>query len=113
MFSRIHLSSPFSRAITPKTKMIIVNTPHNPIGKVFTRAELVGIAELACEHNLLVLADEVVCSCHFSRVNFCDVGSCSMTVWSLTKKLMFVSPLYQECGKEQLPWVQQEVSNQS
>lgn len=47
------------RAITPKTKMIIVNTPHNPVGKVFTRAELEKIAQLACEHNLLVLADEV------------------------------------------------------
>ncbi|GJJ07268.1 hypothetical protein Clacol_001468 [Clathrus columnatus] len=47
------------RAITPRTKMIIVNTPHNPIGKVFTRTELERIAELARRHNLLVLADEV------------------------------------------------------
>lgn len=44
--------------------MIIVNTPHNPIGKVFTRHELEGIAKLAIEHNILVLADEVVrCPC--------------------------------------------------
>ena len=40
--------------------MIIVNTPHNPVGKVFTRAELEGIAALAEEHNLLVMSDEVV-----------------------------------------------------
>ena len=40
--------------------MIIVNTPHNPVGKVFTRAELEKIAALAEEHNLLVMADEVV-----------------------------------------------------
>ncbi|KAJ4469531.1 pyridoxal phosphate-dependent transferase [Lentinula aciculospora] len=46
-------------AITPRTKMIIVNTPHNPVGKVFTRAELEVIATLAKEHNLLVMADEV------------------------------------------------------
>ncbi|KAJ3907148.1 pyridoxal phosphate-dependent transferase [Lentinula edodes] len=46
-------------AITPRTKMIIVNTPHNPVGKVFTRAELEMIASLAKEHNLLVMADEV------------------------------------------------------
>lgn len=48
------------RAITSRTKMIIVNTPHNPVGKVFTRAELEGIAALAEEFNLLVMADEVV-----------------------------------------------------
>jgi len=47
------------RAITPKTKMIIVNTPHNPVGKVFTRRELENIAKLAQEFNLLVMADEV------------------------------------------------------
>ncbi|KAF8665547.1 hypothetical protein AX16_000008 [Volvariella volvacea WC 439] len=47
------------RAVTPRTKMIIVNTPHNPVGKVFTRKELEGIAEIAEEFNLLVMADEV------------------------------------------------------
>ncbi|KAH6915312.1 PLP-dependent transferase [Coprinopsis sp. MPI-PUGE-AT-0042] len=47
------------RAVTPRTKMIIVNTPHNPVGKVFTRAELEGIAAIAEEHNLLVMSDEV------------------------------------------------------
>ncbi|EIW82416.1 PLP-dependent transferase [Coniophora puteana RWD-64-598 SS2] len=47
------------RAITPKAKMIIVNTPHNPVGKVFTRDELEKIAALAEEFNLLVMADEV------------------------------------------------------
>ncbi|KAE9410343.1 PLP-dependent transferase [Gymnopus androsaceus JB14] len=46
-------------AITPRTKMIIVNTPHNPVGKVFTKAELEMIAGLAEKHNLLVMADEV------------------------------------------------------
>ena len=40
--------------------MIIVNTPHNPVGKVFTRYELERIAALAEEFNLLVMADEVV-----------------------------------------------------
>ncbi|KAG5648691.1 hypothetical protein DXG03_000037 [Asterophora parasitica] len=47
------------RAITPRTKMIIVNTPHNPVGKVFRRDELEGIAALAEEFNLLVMSDEV------------------------------------------------------
>ncbi|KAI0347378.1 PLP-dependent transferase [Trametopsis cervina] len=47
------------RAITPRAKMIIVNTPHNPVGKVFTREELEKIAALAEEFNLLVMSDEV------------------------------------------------------
>jgi len=47
------------RAITPRTKMIIVNTPHNPVGKVFTKQELEFIAALAQEFNLLVMSDEV------------------------------------------------------
>jgi bifunctional pyridoxal-dependent enzyme with beta-cystathionase and maltose regulon repressor activities len=40
--------------------MIIINTPHNPVGKVFTKAELEMIAAIAEEFNLLVMADEVV-----------------------------------------------------
>jgi kynurenine aminotransferase len=40
--------------------MIVINTPHNPVGKVFTRQELETIAVIAEEHNLLVMADEVV-----------------------------------------------------
>ena len=40
--------------------MIVLNTPHNPVGKVFTLAELEGIAKIAEEHNLLVMSDEVV-----------------------------------------------------
>ena len=43
-----------------KTKMIILNTPHNPVGKVFTKEELEGIAAVAEENNLLVMSDEVV-----------------------------------------------------
>lgn len=49
-----------SRAVTPKTKMLVINTPHNPVGKVFTKQELEAIAVIAEEHNLLVMADEVV-----------------------------------------------------
>ncbi|KAG2013505.1 TdiD protein, variant 2 [Coprinopsis cinerea AmutBmut pab1-1] len=47
------------RAVTPRTKMIIVNTPHNPVGKVFTKEELEEIAAIAEENNLLVMSDEV------------------------------------------------------
>ena len=46
-------------AVTPRTRLILLNSPHNPTGSVFTRAELAAIAELACERDLLVIADEV------------------------------------------------------
>jgi len=46
-------------AVTDRTKLILVNTPHNPTGKVFTRAELTLIAEVAIERNLIVVTDEV------------------------------------------------------
>ncbi|MCW5882282.1 MAG: aminotransferase class I/II-fold pyridoxal phosphate-dependent enzyme [Anaerolineae bacterium] len=46
-------------ACGPRTKLILVNTPHNPTGKVFTRAELQHIAGLAQRWNTLVLSDEV------------------------------------------------------
>ena len=46
-------------AITAKTKLILLNTPHNPTGKVLTHAELSAVAELAVEHDLIVASDEV------------------------------------------------------
>ena len=46
-------------AITAKTKLILVNTPHNPTGRVFTMEEMQCIADLATEHDLVVVTDEV------------------------------------------------------
>ncbi len=46
-------------AVTPRTRAILLNSPHNPTGSVFTREELTAIAELACERDLLVICDEV------------------------------------------------------
>ncbi|WP_319449542.1 MULTISPECIES: pyridoxal phosphate-dependent aminotransferase [unclassified Mycobacterium] len=47
------------RAITPRTRALIVNSPHNPTGMVATDAELSAIAELAVSNDLLVITDEV------------------------------------------------------
>ncbi len=46
-------------AFTPRTKLLILNTPLNPLGKVFARDELLQIAALAIEHNITILSDEV------------------------------------------------------
>lgn len=45
-------------AITPNTRMLLVNSPHNPTGTVLSRADLTAIAELAIEHDLIVMTDE-------------------------------------------------------
>ncbi|MGW1877826.1 pyridoxal phosphate-dependent aminotransferase [Streptomyces sp. NPDC001975] len=46
-------------AVTPRTRLLLINTPHNPTGTVLTHAELTAIAELAVERDLLVVTDEV------------------------------------------------------
>lgn len=54
-------------AITPNTRVIILNTPHNPTGRVFTRSEMESLADLAIGHDVLVLTDEV-----YDRILFGD-----------------------------------------
>ena len=46
-------------AVTPATRAILVNSPHNPTGTVFTRAELAAIADLCVRHDLIAITDEV------------------------------------------------------
>src|SRR5204863_564003 len=46
-------------AFSPRTKAIIVNTPNNPTGRVFTRAELEVIAALCIEHDAVAITDEI------------------------------------------------------
>lgn len=46
-------------AVTPRTRAILINTPHNPTGHVASRAELEGLAAICLEHNLIAVADEV------------------------------------------------------
>ena len=46
-------------AVTNRTKLILLNTPHNPTGTVLTREELQAIADVAIEHDLIVVTDEV------------------------------------------------------
>jgi len=46
-------------ALTPRTKAMVINTPSNPCGKVFTRAELEGLCAVAVEHGLFLFTDEI------------------------------------------------------
>lgn len=47
------------RAVTNRTKMLVLNFPSNPTGQLLERNELDGLAAIACEHDLVVLSDEV------------------------------------------------------
>ncbi|KAG8414079.1 arylformamidase [Metarhizium acridum] len=47
------------KAITPRTKMIVLNTPHNPVGKVYSRDELQKIGDLCVKNEIIILSDEV------------------------------------------------------
>lgn len=49
----------FRKAITEKTKMIIINSPNNPTGAVYSLEELKMVADIAKEHNLLVVSDDI------------------------------------------------------
>ncbi|KAK4634330.1 hypothetical protein CLAFUR4_01823 [Fulvia fulva] len=49
----------FEAAITDKTRMVVLNSPHNPIGKVFSKEELKAIGDICVKHNIIILSDEV------------------------------------------------------
>lgn len=61
-------------SITPKTRMIIINTPQNPTGGILTREDLRQIADIAIEHDLIVLSDEI-----YSQVTYGDFRHTSIT----------------------------------
>src|SRR5262245_22861478 len=46
-------------AVSPRTRFVLLNSPHNPTGTVLTRAELQAVADVAIEHDLVVITDEV------------------------------------------------------
>lgn len=70
------------QAITSKTKMIVLNTPHNPIGKVLVQDELEKIGALCVKHNIVILSDEVYDRLYYSE--FKRIANVSKEVNDLT-----------------------------
>ena len=56
-------------AVSPRTRFVLLNSPHNPTGTVLTRAELQVVADLAIEHDLVVITDEV-----YEHLTFSDAS---------------------------------------
>ncbi len=78
-------------AVTPRTRAIFVNTPHNPTGAVSGRATLEGIAALAEKHNLMLVSDEAYEHVIFDDEQHVSLGSLppaqgrTITVFSMSK----------------------------
>ncbi|CAP70523.1 uncharacterized protein PODANS_3_5900 [Podospora anserina S mat+] len=70
------------KAITPRTKMIVLNTPHNPVGKVFSRSELEKIAELCLKNQIIILSDEVYDRLYYT--DFTRIATLSPEVEKIT-----------------------------
>ncbi len=79
------------RAITPRTKLIVVNSPHNPTGAVLGKSVLEEIARIAIEHDLLVLSDEIYekiiydDAVHHSIASFPNMADRTITVNGFSK----------------------------
>ena len=77
--------------ITKKTKMIIINSPHNPTGTVFPKEDLKMIADLANDYNFLVMTDEIYEKIiydenrHYSIASFPDMKDRTITINGLSK----------------------------
>ncbi len=79
-----------SEAMTPKTKVIILNTPNNPTGNVATREDLKGIADLAEDHNLHIITDEIYEKIiyegeHYSIASFDNMFERTLTINGFSK----------------------------
>jgi kynurenine aminotransferase len=72
----------FEAAITPKTRMIVLNSPHNPIGKIFSREELRELGDICVKHNLIILSDEVYDKLYY--VPFTRIATLSPEIERLT-----------------------------
>ncbi len=62
-------------AVTPRTRMILLNSPHNPTGTVLSRAELTAIAALAIDNDLIVVTDEVYEYLTFDDTEHIPIGT--------------------------------------
>lgn len=60
---------------TPRTKLLLVNTPHNPTGKMFTREELRFIGDLCRRHDVLILTDEVYAEIRFDGAEHVPIAT--------------------------------------
>ncbi len=88
----------FENAMTPRTKMVILNTPGNPTGSVYTREELEKIVEVAAEEDILILADEIYEKLVYDETPHVSVASLSEEAYKLTITVNGFSKAYAMTG---------------
>jgi aspartate aminotransferase len=91
-------ASDFENAMTPRTKMVILNSPGNPSGSVYTREELEGIVEVAAEEDIYILSDEIYEKLVYDDTKHVSVASLSKEAYDLTITVNGFSKAYAMTG---------------
>ncbi|NQE36040.1 pyridoxal phosphate-dependent aminotransferase [Microcoleus asticus] len=73
-----------SRAITPKTKLFVLNSPSNPTGMVYTLAEIKALAEVIVDRDILVVADEIYEKIIYDGAQHVSIGSLGQEIFDRT-----------------------------
>lgn len=76
--------------ITPKTKLLLLCSPHNPIGRVWSREELEALGSLCCEHGIRIISDEIHCDLVYTPHRHIPTASLSEAVRNHT--VMLIGP---------------------
>ena len=88
----------FRRAITPRTKLILLNTPNNPTGAVYSRASLAALGRIAEENDLYVISDEVYERLVYDGAEHVSIASVSDAMYELTVVVNGFSKAYAMTG---------------
>lgn len=82
------------RAVTPRTRVFFLCSPHNPVGRVFTRAELEQVAAFCERHNLVLVSDDIHCDLILNGLPHIPVASLSAATAARTITLLAPSKTY-------------------
>ncbi len=85
-------------AITKKTKLLILNSPSNPTGMVYTKKELADIAEICVNHQVYVISDEIYEKLIYSDEGHVSIASFGKGIYDLTATVNGVSKAYSMTG---------------
>lgn len=88
----------FRENISPGTKMVILNSPGNPTGSVYTEAELVELAEIALEEEIYILSDEIYEKLVYGDAKAVSVAGFSKSVYDITLTVNGFSKAYAMTG---------------
>lgn len=88
----------FENAMTPRTKLVIINSPGNPTGSIYTREELKAIVEVAAEEEIFILSDEMYEKLVYDGTEFVSTASVSPEAYDLTITINGFSKAYAMTG---------------